>query len=50
MSANGLESYTMHVVDAESAPALESLEADGSVPGHPSSCATSIRRPRPGDT
>lgn len=28
MSANGLESYTMHVVDAESAPALESLEAE----------------------
>lgn len=28
MPANGLDSYTMHVADAESAPALESLDAE----------------------
>ena len=28
MSANGLDSYTMHVVDAESAPTLESIDEE----------------------
>jgi len=28
MSANGLDSYTMHVVDAESAPTLESIDQE----------------------